>query len=442
MKYDIFISYRRNNGFFMAQVIRDRLEAIGVRCFLDLDELRSGTYDDKLLSMVRQAPNFLIILTSGSLDRCCQPGDWVRKEVSEALSHGKTIIPVTYDGFDWDDPNLPELPDDIKELKRFQAIPGTRDYLSAMIDRILDYATGIECLGLRKKTESVELPPVRDTMSIGATVHTTVVDSILHGWKCSEILRKFGLTTESRSYQWSDKILRDLANGKIDMAIYNKQSTLRFNKTHGDSIHILRDVCSSMGGRNFYILASRKGKWTDMSLEQFKNSLDKDTLIGVSKSSDMFKNLLYILDMTEEELADKGVKVLDYNSAQGLSLFDVFPDILITAGQDIRYLARRKSDFFEIVNYEDFPEDKKDFFFQNSINSLMIGPAGLEKLDGVDLDELGVELMLSFYRNVMDESFREDLYRKLEWSLRSICDDEDDLAYIIRNIIFETYRIL
>ena len=36
--YDAFISYRRENGFLMAQVIYDRLKERGIQCFFDLEE--------------------------------------------------------------------------------------------------------------------------------------------------------------------------------------------------------------------------------------------------------------------------------------------------------------------------------------------------------------------------------------------------------------------
>lgn len=441
MKYDVFISYRRDNGFFKAQVIRDRLESIGVKCFLDLQELQAGTFDDKLLNAIRQAPNFLILLTEGALDRCFSPSDWVRKEITEAMDQGKNIIPIMYNGFEWPDSSS-DMPEEINKLKLYQAVPGTIDYLSAMIDKVLSFLVDFDAAKHDKIKNRSVLPPVKDTFCVGATSFTTVVDSIIEGWDCGQILREYGFEVKNRTYQWSDKILRDLASGKIDMAIYNKESCLKFNHTHDDQIKIVRDVCSSMGGRNFYILASRKGRWTNLTYQQFKNSLDEDTVIGVSKSSDMYQNLLYILDMTEEELLSRGVKILDYSAAQGLNLFDVFPNILIIAGQDIRYLARRKNDYFELINYEDFPEEKKDFFYRNSVNSLLLGPSGAKKLEGINIDNLGVELMLSFYRNLMNENYRNELYHKLSWSLRDICDDEEDLDYIIRNIIFETYRIL
>ena len=67
--YDAFISYRRDNGFLMAQVIYDRLKERGINCFLDLEELRSGKFDEKILVAIQQAHTFILILPRNALDR-------------------------------------------------------------------------------------------------------------------------------------------------------------------------------------------------------------------------------------------------------------------------------------------------------------------------------------------------------------------------------------
>lgn len=107
MKYDVFISYRRDGGGEFARSIKAGLELRGYSVFLDFDELKDGIFDDRILEAIEAAPVFLFILSSHSLDRCAEEGDWVRKEVEYAYSLGRHIIPVNKDGaFDG-------LPDDI-----------------------------------------------------------------------------------------------------------------------------------------------------------------------------------------------------------------------------------------------------------------------------------------------------------------------------------------
>ncbi len=107
MKYDVFISYRRDGGGEFARSIKAGLELRGYSVFLDFDELKDGIFDDRILEAIEAAPVFLFILSSHSLDRCAEEGDWVRKEVEYAYSIGRHIIPVNKDGaFDG-------LPDDL-----------------------------------------------------------------------------------------------------------------------------------------------------------------------------------------------------------------------------------------------------------------------------------------------------------------------------------------
>lgn len=110
MKYDVFISYRRDGGGEFARSIKAGLELRGYSVFLDFDELKDGIFDDRILEAIEAAPVFLFILSSHSLDRCAEEGDWVRKEVEYAYSLDRHIIPVNKDGaFDG-------LPDDLPPI--------------------------------------------------------------------------------------------------------------------------------------------------------------------------------------------------------------------------------------------------------------------------------------------------------------------------------------
>lgn len=144
MKYDAFISYRRENGFLMAQVIRDRLRERGISCFLDLEEDRSGKFDEALLQAIDRAPNFILILPKNALARCENEDDWVRREILAAVKGSKTIIPVMYDGFKWPQKWREGIPEEIRQLQYQQGVSMSQEYLSAMIDKIINYMTGLD----------------------------------------------------------------------------------------------------------------------------------------------------------------------------------------------------------------------------------------------------------------------------------------------------------
>ena len=114
MQYDVFISYRRATGKDYARIIKPELTTRGLKVFLDLDELKDGKFDKRILEAIESAPVFMIILSPGMLDRCVNEDDWVRQEILHAENCKKQIIPVEVDkSFR----SIPEqVPEDIKKI--------------------------------------------------------------------------------------------------------------------------------------------------------------------------------------------------------------------------------------------------------------------------------------------------------------------------------------
>ena len=138
-RYDAFISYRKDNGFLMAQVIHDRLIDRGLSCFLDQEELKSGKFDEKILVAIQEAHSFILILSKNALTRCKYKNDWVRREVLEAIRCRKTIIPVICDDFKWPQQWSRFTPEEIRSLEKMNGVSGSKEYMSAMIDKIISY---------------------------------------------------------------------------------------------------------------------------------------------------------------------------------------------------------------------------------------------------------------------------------------------------------------
>lgn len=278
------------------------------------------------------------------------------------------------------------------------------------------------------------------TITIGAT-SLTVPDCIMQGWQCEELFSKFNLKTHRVSRFWNDDILKDLSDNTLDIAIYNKESALSYKEKHPNAdYHIIRDVCSSMGGRNFYILASNEGKWIDMTLQQFKDSLGSGVIVAVSLNSDMLKNLLYILDTTEDELKAKGVILFDYHSDMGLHIFEMNKNILLIGGQDLRFLAEKQGGFTEVISYENLPKEKRDFFNRNSVNSLIVSPRLYSMLPANIIGLMVDQLMINFYSNNICAESRQEIMCKLRPQVRKLAPDNETADYIIQRILFETYR--
>lgn len=146
LRYDAFISYRRKNGFLMAQIIHDRLKEKGIRCFLDLEEDRSGNFNDNLISAIEASPNFILVLPKNALNRCVKEDDWVRREIMEALARNKHIIPIMYDGFTWPKSKkwLSAVPQELADLQYQQGVTMRQEYLYATIDKLISYMIDIQ----------------------------------------------------------------------------------------------------------------------------------------------------------------------------------------------------------------------------------------------------------------------------------------------------------
>jgi len=134
-RYDVFLSYRRDGGETMAILLRDRLVAKGYRVFLDVENLRSGDFNEKLLNIIENCTDFIVVLSAGSLDRCVNEGDWVRREIAHGLKHNKNVIPMLLRGFEWPE----NLPGDISQLPNRSGVnTTTNEFFDAVIDRLTD----------------------------------------------------------------------------------------------------------------------------------------------------------------------------------------------------------------------------------------------------------------------------------------------------------------
>ena len=136
-KIDAFLSYRRSGGIEIAWALKTLLEKKNKKVFLDYDSLKSGKFNIQILESIKKSKTFIIILSPGSLSRCCNEDDWIRQEIKAALSHNIKILPLFTDGFDYKD--LINLPEEIKELANFQGITLNYEYLYATVEKVSKY---------------------------------------------------------------------------------------------------------------------------------------------------------------------------------------------------------------------------------------------------------------------------------------------------------------
>ena len=130
----VFISYRREGGARLARVVQMELERRGYPCFLDVDDLGAEHFDERLLREIEQTPNLVLILAPGSMDRCRRKDDWLRREIVHALKHGRNVVPLLADGFQF--PSADTIPLELISLQRLNGVVYSHEYFNAAFDKL------------------------------------------------------------------------------------------------------------------------------------------------------------------------------------------------------------------------------------------------------------------------------------------------------------------
>jgi tetratricopeptide (TPR) repeat protein len=132
----VFISYRRTNASWALAVYQD-LTYHGYDAFFDYLGIASGDFERVILENIRARAHFLVLLTPSALERCGNPGDWLRREIETALEARCNIVPLMLEGFDFKTPsNASRLTGQLSALKDYNALRVYAEYFAAAMDRL------------------------------------------------------------------------------------------------------------------------------------------------------------------------------------------------------------------------------------------------------------------------------------------------------------------
>lgn len=132
-----FISYRREGGAELARVIKLGLLMRDIDSFLDVDDLGPSRFGPQLLEKIAEAPNFVVVLTPGCLDRCVNSDDWMRTEIAYALQLQRNVIPVMKRGFEF--PPSTSLPVEIATLPEFSGVEYSHQHFDGSITQLIKF---------------------------------------------------------------------------------------------------------------------------------------------------------------------------------------------------------------------------------------------------------------------------------------------------------------
>jgi len=136
-KKTTFISYRRETGSIMARIVQSELKKRGHLSFLDVDDLGPKQFGERLLREIESVPNFVVVLSPGSMDRCETHDDWLLREISHAITTHRNIVPLMVDEFQY--PPKEKIPDDLEELLHHNGVNYSHEYFAATFDKLSDF---------------------------------------------------------------------------------------------------------------------------------------------------------------------------------------------------------------------------------------------------------------------------------------------------------------
>ncbi|MFD3656394.1 DUF4145 domain-containing protein [Streptomyces sp. NPDC058620] len=270
-----------------------------------------------------------------------------------------------------------------------------------------------------------------------------VVKALLLGCGFEQALAQRNHRVVSVQRPWSDHLVKDVAERGLDLAIYNEQRLTRM--TEGDEelrsqVVSVGRVGHSMGGRNFYLLAARGGRWGDTTAVEFlRNPAGAE--IAVPRHSDMFANILAAFSTDEAGLHERGIRILDVPHHLGLELFHLNRDVLAVGGQNLRMHARDEDDYFELLNSDMLPQSAQAQLRSAAANVLIANRVWLAEMR-MQPAELHRELMRRFHDMGSDEErFEELVHDLITQASFPHQSSQHSRERLVRHVLFESYRL-
>jgi uncharacterized protein YjbJ (UPF0337 family) len=148
----VFISYRRTN-FWTALAVYQHLHSNGYDVFFDYKSIPSGDFEQVIIENVRYRAHFVVILSPSALDRCKEPGDWLRREIETAIDSKRNVIPLVMEGFDFGaSATVKALTGKLADLTKYNALSIPAEYFEEAMAKLCSDRF------LKRQLESVSHP--------------------------------------------------------------------------------------------------------------------------------------------------------------------------------------------------------------------------------------------------------------------------------------------
>jgi len=132
----VFISYRRKD-ISWALAVYQYLTSQKYDVFFDFSSIPSGDFEQIIVSNIKARAHFVLILTPTALERCNEPGDWLKREIEIAIDEKRNIIPLFFDDFSFGLPAVAEkITGKLGMIKRYNGLDIPSGYFIEAMERL------------------------------------------------------------------------------------------------------------------------------------------------------------------------------------------------------------------------------------------------------------------------------------------------------------------
>lgn len=405
----------------LAQSLRKRM----VDPWLASERVAPGEYyASAIAAAIADATALILLLSEQSLASA-----QVRREVDTAVGEGVPVLPVLLSPGH----QLADLPPEWRYLLR---VTQWVDWMGA--DNTAAKLTGVPSPTEASHFDRSPSDPVSKNKIYVADSTLLVVKSYLEASGLETVLREAGTEPRFVAAPWSSHLLHQLADGDLDLCVYNEAAVVAFAQTHPGVLEVVSHAGYSMGGNNFSVLAKEGSKWDPVTMTNFAGALSADTRVYVGVNTDRWTNFLTATGLSHAELTTIGVKVIN-TPEPGLEVLDADPDALLVSGQNARFEAVLRGGVREVIKYHELSDPKRAALRRSSSNVLIVRAETARDLTW-DLPALAKKFRSSAGQVWADEQLLEDLVERLTRVCEFQVSGRRERERIARHVLYETYR--
>jgi tetratricopeptide (TPR) repeat protein len=194
----VFISYRRTN-LPWALCIYQNLTMHGYDVFFDYLSIDSGNFEKVILENIKARAHFLVILTPSALERCKEPGDWLRREIETAMDEKRNIVPLMLESFDFGSPSIKDaLTGKLASLNKFNGLRVYSEYFFEAMEKLRNRYLTVAIDDIELPELNTEAREITATQKIAASKASPVEKEQLTAQEWYERGYQFG---ESKTFE-------------------------------------------------------------------------------------------------------------------------------------------------------------------------------------------------------------------------------------------------